>query len=469
MTLRHVLSGLAGLAVVAACAPAPTAPEQPQRGTLATESLPPMKRFGSARVAPPARSNADIARDFLDLGFRMESGRPLPWMTRFEHPVTVRLTGPVPPTAEADLSALLARFRHEAHIDISRAPAGRAANITVQFLPRHQMQALVPQAACFVAPRVSSWEAYRRARRSDAVDWATLTQRETLAVFIPSDTSPQEVRDCLHEEIAQAMGPLDDLYRLTDSVFDDDNFHTILTGFDMLVLRAYYAPELPSGTTRVEAAARLPAILARLNPAGLHIPPAPDPGPTPRAWIDAIEVALGPRSTPRERRAAAGRAVALAQDRGWDDARMAFSWFALGRLALQNEPETAVTAFSEAARIYRGLPDTSVHLAHIDMQMAAFALHSGQDDLALSLADRNIPVAAQAENAALLATFEMIRAAALSALGRPAEARAARLDSLGWARYGFGADRTVRERMAEIADLARRPREPRGPQGPQGG
>jgi len=34
--------------------------------------------------------------------------------------------------------------------------------------------------------------------------------------------SPQEVRDCLHEELAQALGPLNDLYRLPDSVFNDD-------------------------------------------------------------------------------------------------------------------------------------------------------------------------------------------------------------------------------------------------------
>jgi hypothetical protein len=67
-----------------------------------------------------------------------------------------------------------------------------------------------------------------------------------VAVFIPSDVSPQEVRDCLHEEVAQALGPLNDLYRLPDSVFNDDNFHAVLTGFDMLILRTYYDAELPT-------------------------------------------------------------------------------------------------------------------------------------------------------------------------------------------------------------------------------
>ena len=87
-----------------------------------------------------------------------------------------------------------------------------------------------------------------------------------VSLFIPSDASPQEIRDCLHGE--RGAGPLNDLYRLPNSVFNDDNIHTILTDFDMMVLRATYAPELRSGMTRAEVAARLPAILRRINPAG---------------------------------------------------------------------------------------------------------------------------------------------------------------------------------------------------------
>ena len=36
--------------------------------------------------------------------------------------------------------------------------------------------------------------------------------------------------------------PANDLYRLPNSVFNDDNIHTIPTDFDMMVLRATYAP-----------------------------------------------------------------------------------------------------------------------------------------------------------------------------------------------------------------------------------
>ena len=69
--------------------------------------------------------------------------------------------------------------------------------------------------------------------------------------------------------LSSATGPLNDLYHLPDSVFNDDNFHTVLTSFDMLILRAYYAPELQSGMNEAEAARRLPAAL-------ISWPTAPD-------------------------------------------------------------------------------------------------------------------------------------------------------------------------------------------------
>ncbi len=445
--------------LLAGCALAPEAGQPPGAEAPTTRAaprptipLPPMKRFGPYRPQPVTLSNTDIARDFLDLSFSLESGRPLPWMSRFNGPVTLTLRGPVPATAPRDLDALLARLRTEAHIPIHRTDG--AANITVEFLPRAQMQALAPQAACFVAPSVSSWAEFRRARGSAGAHWAALDQRRQLAVFIPSDTSPQEVRDCLNEEIAQALGPLDDLYRLTDSVFDDDNFQNVLTGFDMLMLRLYYAPELPSGTTRAEAAQRLPALLARINPRGQTIAPRPAPAPTPRAWISAVEAALGAQSGEARRRAAAQRAVAIAQSEGWQDARMAFSLFVLGRIERVDDPEAALQALRAARALYARLPDTTVQRAHVDMQLAAYALAAEQPDRALKLIDSARPVAERAQNAALLATLLLMRSDALMMQGQRAAARAARLDSIGWARYGFGTERAILQRMKQIASLS---------------
>ena len=420
---------------------------------LVGAAQPPLQGFATGPALPVSRSNAEIAQDILDLEFLMESGRALPALTRFNGPLTVALTGDVPPTAHPDLARVLQRLRNEAGIAISAVPQGHAAAINIDFQPRAAMRRLVPDAACFVVPRVSSFAEYGRARAAGQTDWTTLTRREKVGIIIPSDTSPQEVRDCLHEELAQAIGPLNDLYRLPDSVFNDDNFLTVLSGFDMLVLRVHYDPALQNGMSRAEVAARLPEILARLNPAGEGRGGAPL-AMAPRAWTDAVESALSPRGSTASRLRAAERMLSIAQSQGWQDNRLAFSWFALGRALVSDDRASASAAFRKAQAIWQRLPGGAVRSAHIDMQLAAFALADGQFAQALALTDRAIPVVRGAENAALLATLLMINAEANAALGRMDQAKAARLDSLGWARYGFGSDAQVRARLSDISGLA---------------
>jgi len=453
MILRAIALCAAGLTALTGCAPAPER-DLPQRLAPSAMQLPPMARFAQHRPQPTQRSNAEIAHDILEMGFFMESGRAIPQLSRFEGPITLRMTGQVPPEARVEIPRLLARFRDEAGLAITPHSGAGPAGITVEFVGRATMQATVPQAACFIVPRVSGWDEFRRFRRSPRLDWTTLVVREQVAVFIPHDVTPQEIRDCLHEEIAQAMGPLNDLFRLHDSVFNDDNFQTVLTGFDMLMLRVWYDPALQSGMSRAEVAARLPGILARLNPAGARIASRPLAQRSPREWVDAIETALGPGAGSSARRAAAERALAIANSQGWQDARLAFSYFTLGRLARPSEGDLALAAFLRAGQIYASLPGAEAHGAHVDMQLAAFALSMGQFDQALTLSRRAQPAAIATENAALLASLKMVQAEALDRLGQPSEAGVVRLDSLGWARYGFGPDDRVRTRLADIAALA---------------
>jgi hypothetical protein len=410
-----------------------------------------MKRFAAPHPVPPQRANAEIARDFLDLSFRMESGRALQRLSRFEGPITLRVTGNPPATLTADLDRVIQRLRSEAGIDISRTGAG-PANITIEAVSRDAIRRNLPSAACFVVPNIESLAEYRRARGARRTDWTQITRREKIAIFVPNDASPQETRDCLHEELAQALGPLNDLYRLADSVFNDDNVHAVLTGFDMLILRAYYAPDLRAGMTRDEVAARLPAILSRLNPGGDRIAPhfAKE---TPRAWIEAIQTALGPGARGPARRAAALEAVRIAEAMGWTDHRRAFSHFALGRLTQSSDPDFALRQFLLADRFYSNTPGTELHRAYVAGQLAGHAIAAGRGAAALELLRPQFGVAERHENAALLATLKMLQAEALALEGHLADAQAVRLDSLGWARYGYGADWAVEARLSEVSAL----------------
>lgn len=441
---------LAALALAACTAPVPRV-EAPTRAAAATLALPPVKVFTTPRPQAPQRANAEIARDFLDLHFQLEGGSTLPQFTRFETPITLRVTGTPSPGFSRELNALLARLRTEAGIPIRRV-AGEAASITIQMVSRNEIRRALPKAACFVVPNVSSLAEYRRNRRSPRTNWALLRERDRLAVFIPNDTSPQEVRDCLHEELAQAIGPLNDLYRLPDSVFNDDNMHAVLTGFDMLILRATYAPELRTGMSREQVAARLPAILARLNPRGARAaaPGLPD---TPRAWAAAYEQALGPQASLRERLRAANRAAEIARDLGWSDHRRALSHYTLGRMLHIREPELALQHFLTAQDFLKRLPGTGIHQAKVAVQLAAYDVATSNGASALARLKPAVAAAAAHENAALLSTLLMLQAEALELEGRQIEARRVRLDSLGWARYGFGPDWVVEARLEEVAAL----------------
>lgn len=429
----------AALCALAACAP----PAQVSKSRPAPETGVGFGSLSTASVPSTGLAGSTLARDFMDLTFAMESGRGLDIFSRFEGPITVAMTGNAPATAARDLAALLARLQGEAGIDI-RPTVGAGASITVEFASRATLRRLAPQAACFVVPNVSSLAEYRRLRGSAVVDWAKVTQRTRAAIFIPDDTSPQEVRDCLHEELAQAIGPLNDLYRLSDSVFNDDNFHSVLTGFDMQILQLTYSPRIASGMTRDEVAR---ALFGGAGLAGV---------PSSGGWTQAVETALGRSGTLGARQEAATRALALAQRQGWQDARLAFSHFAVGRLMAGSDPDLAIRQFEAAAAIYARLPGGEVHLAHVDMQLAGIALAIGRPAEAVRFCDRAIPAVRRHENPALLATLMLIKAEAAERLGDATTAAALRLDSQPYARYGFGPENVVRARMRDIAAVADR-------------
>ncbi|WP_170372383.1 DUF2927 domain-containing protein [Ruegeria arenilitoris] len=423
--------------------------ELPDEIKMTEAAAPVTQAFGTPRPFPPARSNTNIAADFVDLHFSLESGTALPVFTRFEGPITVRLTGAPAPTMRSDLTRLLTRLQREARIDIRQVNDGQA-NITIEAVTQRQIQRLLPQAACFVVPNASSLEEYNRDKRKTKSSWRALRSRERLAIFIPNDVSPQEMRDCLHEELAQAIGPLNDMYRLPDSVFNDDNFHTVLTGFDMLILRATYAPELQTGMTREQVAQVIPGVIARLNPRGANLPVQPI-SETPREWIDAVQLAVGKgRASPRQMRAI-DRAMRIGREQGWTDHRRAYPHYLKARLGEFDAPEEAQREYAIALQYLRATPGTELQRAHITVQTAAYALTQGRGPEALPDLDRAIATMTRAENASMLATLLLLKAEALKQAGKPEQARSVRLDSLGWARYGFGSELVVSSLMQDVA------------------
>ena len=275
--------------------------------TLAGCTAMPPQQITSVRFAPAKlprgveRSNRDLAEDFLDLTFALESGETLDGLLRYETPVRVYLASPALDAYGRDLEELLARLRNEAGIDIARTGDAAAAQIIIEAVPSAEISRVYPTAACFIVPGETNWQDFVRSRPDSRLRWSDQSELKGAAIFLPLDTTPQDVRDCLNEEITQALGPANDLYRLPNSIWNDDNFHGLATSFDMLILRTLYQPELESGMSKAEVAARLPKLMARTNPAGRYVP-SRTRNPESRAWGGAIETALS-RSAPRARQA----------------------------------------------------------------------------------------------------------------------------------------------------------------------
>ena len=195
--------------------------------------------------------------------------------------------------------------------------------------------------------------------------------------------------------------------------------------------------------TEAEVAARLPALLRRLNPAGER-PGQWDHPDTPREWIQAVQTALGPGSPQSARKPAAQRMLTVAQNLGWQDARLGLAYFALGRLEGPENPQAAEQDFQAAATIFARLPDGGARLAHALLQLAATHLATGDAAKVILLTNQALPLARTAQNAALIANLMRLQAQALALSGQPDQAQALRLDSLPAARYGFGSAQTPR-------------------------
>ena len=116
-------------------------------------------------------SNKDIARDFMDLSLSLESGRNLPVFTRFERPISVRLTGKVPQSLPSVLNRLIHRLQDEANLEIYCTSADQA-NVNVHAVSSRQIQRTLPMAACFVAQNIINLEDFKASHKTAKTRWS---------------------------------------------------------------------------------------------------------------------------------------------------------------------------------------------------------------------------------------------------------------------------------------------------------
>lgn len=221
----------------------------------------------------------------------------------------------------------------------------------------------------------------------------------------------------------------------------------------MLILKITYAPELRSGMSRTQVQSLLPVILAQINPKGEAVEPNYLKA-TPRLWIDLIQASLNFKLASSKRRTAAHQSVEIAQARGWQDHRLGLSYFALALMTEPQDSQHAKTFFQSAMRVFQRSSESRLHRAFAASHLASYALVEGRPQAALDLLEPSINIVMLHENATLLVTLMLLKAEALKMLDRSAEARSIRLDSLLWARYGFGTEQAWNRKRRDVSRLS---------------
>ncbi|RMF39979.1 MAG: DUF2927 domain-containing protein, partial [Alphaproteobacteria bacterium] len=352
---------------------------------------PPLAGYGAALAPGPVRiANADLAAAFVALSFFREDGRELPHLLRFETPIRVRMQGFA--RHAGDLSRLLARLRREAGIDIAIAPPSESENLRIEPAPAAALTRIFPAARCVVVPGLVTWPDYRaRLEAGGRPDRKTADRIAAATIFIRDSATPQQVRNCLDEELAQALGPGNDLYRLPESVFNDDNVHERLTRFDLLMLRVLYDERLHSGMDRATAQEAARAVLDEINPAGRRIARRPGQRPAPQ-WHAIVAGVFEARPGAQDRRAALTRALRIAEGFPQPDPRLAITLDFLATAEFDRDPRRAEALMERAVdSLARNFPPGDLRLAVFRVYLAQIRLGLGRHESALALVDAALP------------------------------------------------------------------------------
>jgi len=424
-------AALAALALAAACAaPTTKVPQAPPAEPALYTALP---------AGDTAWSNRSLAALLATLVFEAEWGGRRAHLVRFEAPVRVALEGPGAQRHAGFLAGYFAYLRRHAGIDIALAPLGRM--LVIGFVPGGDFRALLPGAACTLVPGDRAWADF--AADPDRLGGRALIAArrvEAMTIFLPADAAPWRVRACLLEEIAQALGPINDLYGLGASIFNDDFAHLWPTRLDLLMLRVLYASEMRTGLAPTEAEARARAVLDRINPAGRRARDLPRPRLADGArWRRLIGQATAHGTAPGRRRALAADALALSEAAAPGSPWHCLSLTLLGRLLTPADPNAALVHLRRAESVCaRAHGAGDVRLLRLRLSIAAALLALDRPAEALeAVAGLGPSLAAHGLDAGVAEVYALTGRASL-ALGRGAEAAAAARRAEAWEAYAFG-------------------------------
>ncbi|MEL7465159.1 MAG: DUF2927 domain-containing protein [Pseudomonadota bacterium] len=479
-SLRAAAAALIAPFALAACAGhTPPSPFQDE-GRVTPQKIAPRPDYPGYAAAVASQdvpwTVESLLDDFMELSFETEWGTSHRSLLKWPQKARIKLTGSELGAYRPDLDALLdivragappldltlvladeeailippapyrateRQIEDQLRLDaVSRPfrPFGERADITIRTAPRAEMRAVADTALCFFAPVDLTWEGYKEADARGEVGWEDIEQLEAITIFIPEHAAPHVFRICFVEEIMQALGPGNDLYRLEDSGFNDDEVHVAPTAFDLLMLRVLYDPTMRPGMSRLEARRAARGVLSRLV--------GDDVARVARSRSDADEefqlyhYFSDVRSDPAERRELLTLANEAAAKMDQRDHRVGEALRSEAYFASERDRSALAVAYARRAveHFQRTLPAGSARLARTRADLGLFLLlNRDYAEAAEVLASAEPWLAAHGKEDDL-ATSLRLRAIALAQLGDYDDAAEVARDALDWAAYVFGAD-----------------------------
>lgn len=395
--------------------------------------------YGSAVGRQPIRWTGEtIAKDFIQLLYYSEYGKQHKYLLKWDGPVTVGIQADELWRHEADIRTLLSHIREAAPgLDV-RLTRDDSTNITLRTAPYREMKSLAPTALCFFVPANLNWADYLEARHAGEVSWENDKGLSDVSIFIPAFTSPESVRTCILEEITQALGPGNDLFRLEDSIFNDDNAHEYPTSFDLLILKLLYSSELRPGE-RIATARRIVNIkIAEEGFAELG-EETRRKSPQTKEFNSFMRKTFGIRDA-EERLSTAEAAVGIGDVIG-DHSAMSSRRFAASAAMKDDNYALAQKYMVEAIELAeQQLPASSVRLARLRSDYAFVELQLENYDEAAAAYRKAIPVYAAHAQDGRLARVYLNLARVLAYQEKMDEARVAADNAIAWGAYSFGSD-----------------------------
>jgi len=213
-------------------------------GTLPSPTFPLHRVHGLIGDIPTTKSRTLIGQNFERLIFQTEFGGPDPWLRKWNRHPVLRFAQSARPRTKAALAAAATRLSQITGLDFSRIEVAKPLSEEVDDHRRAGIITVLDQPSNVGARNCSGRLFYGK-------DGSILAA----VLLIGSAYEGYDIDECITEELAQSLGPINDTTVVPQSMFNDqtNGIVSALTWHDAVILRSLYSDNLTTGMPRAQA------------------------------------------------------------------------------------------------------------------------------------------------------------------------------------------------------------------------